>query len=54
MKKLFVMLMAMVLSFALCGAAAAQENESGAIIDLGESKIFSQEDLQSAVDAILA
>ena len=54
MKKLFVMLMSMVLSFALCGAAAAQENESGAIIDLGESKIFSQEDLQSAVDAILA
>ena len=54
MKKLFVVVLAMILSLALFGFAGAQEGEGGAIIDLGESEIFSQEDLQSAVDAILA
>ena len=54
MKKLFVLLMAFLLALPFCLSAAAQESETGAIIDLGESEIFSQEDLQSAVDAILA
>ena len=51
MKKMFAMLLTLTLALSLCGIAAAQEN--GAIIDLGESKLFSQEDLQKAVDAIL-
>ena len=54
MKKLFILVLAVILSSALFGFAGAQEGEGGAIIDLGESDIFSQDDLQSAVDAILA
>ena len=54
MKKLFILVLAVILSSALFGFAGAQESEGGAIIDLGESEIFSQDDLQSAVDAILA
>ena len=52
MKKFLIFVLTLILALPLCGIAAAQEN--GAIIDLSESEIFSQEDLQAAVDVILA
>ena len=54
MKKnlMFSLLVVIALCFS-CVTSFAQE-EGGAMIDLGESEIFSQEDLEAAVDVILA
>jgi len=49
---LWTVLLSMLAVIAIFGTAAAQE--TGAIIDLGESGIFSQEELEAAVDMILA
>ena len=54
MKKYLILSLVSILALCLCGIAAAQDGESGAYIDLGESDLFTQEDLQAAVDVILA
>lgn len=51
MKKYIVLFLITILTLPLSGIAAAEE--TGAIIDLGESSLFTQEELQAAVDVIL-
>ncbi len=53
MKKSFVLCLTLVAVLSLCLAAFAQE-ETGAIIDYGASERYTQEDLEAAVDMILA
>lgn len=49
---LFVIISMLLLNF--CLAACAQETETGAVIDLGTSERYTPEELEAAVDVILA
>lgn len=56
MKKNLVMTLCLILTalFCLSLTAGAQEEETGTVIDFGQSERYTQEDLEHAVDAILA
>ena len=49
-----IVLLSVLAAFCLCGIAGAQDTENGAIIDLSGSERYTEEELQAAVDIILA